>query len=110
MLPKTKMGDAMCRKLKVYAGPDHPHTAQQPPEKDRGRLAWQASNTTARVAARHRPHAFSSGPANRKITVNHREFERYFTTDALRTQVRRPLLLTETGEKFDILATVDGGG
>jgi len=24
------MGDAMYRKLKVYAGPDHPHTAQQP--------------------------------------------------------------------------------
>ena len=39
---------------------------------------------------------------------------RYFftpwATDALRTQVRRPLLLTETGDKFDILATVDGGG
>ena len=30
MLPKTKMGDAMYRKLKVYAGPDHPHSAQQP--------------------------------------------------------------------------------
>ena len=30
MLPKTKMGDAMYRKLKVYAGPDHPHAAQQP--------------------------------------------------------------------------------
>lgn len=30
MLPKTKMGDAMYRKLKVYAGADHPHTAQQP--------------------------------------------------------------------------------
>jgi large subunit ribosomal protein L13 len=30
MLPKTKMGDAMYRKLKVYAGPDHPHVAQQP--------------------------------------------------------------------------------
>ena len=30
MLPKTKMGEAMYRKLKVYAGPDHPHTAQQP--------------------------------------------------------------------------------
>ena len=30
MLPKTKMGDAIYRKLKVYAGPDHPHTAQQP--------------------------------------------------------------------------------
>jgi large subunit ribosomal protein L13 len=30
MLPKTKMGDAMYRKLKVYAGPEHPHAAQQP--------------------------------------------------------------------------------
>jgi large subunit ribosomal protein L13 len=30
MLPKTKMGEAMYRKLKVYAGADHPHTAQQP--------------------------------------------------------------------------------
>ena len=29
-LPKTKLGDAMYRKLKVYAGPDHPHAAQQP--------------------------------------------------------------------------------
>jgi large subunit ribosomal protein L13 len=27
---KTKMGDAMYRKLKVYAGAEHPHTAQQP--------------------------------------------------------------------------------
>jgi large subunit ribosomal protein L13 len=30
MLPKTKLGDAMYRKLKVYAGTDHPHKAQQP--------------------------------------------------------------------------------
>ena len=30
MLPKTKLGDAMYKKLKVYAGPDHPHAAQQP--------------------------------------------------------------------------------
>jgi large subunit ribosomal protein L13 len=30
MLPKTKLGDAMYRKLKVYAGGDHPHTAQKP--------------------------------------------------------------------------------
>jgi large subunit ribosomal protein L13 len=30
MLPKTKMGDAMYRKLKVYAGSDHPHASQQP--------------------------------------------------------------------------------
>ena len=30
MLPKTKMGDAMYRKLKVYAGATHPHAAQKP--------------------------------------------------------------------------------
>jgi large subunit ribosomal protein L13 len=30
MLPKTRLGRAMYRKLKVYAGPDHPHQAQKP--------------------------------------------------------------------------------
>lgn len=30
MLPKNKLGRQMLRKLKVYAGPDHPHEAQKP--------------------------------------------------------------------------------
>lgn len=30
MLPKTKLGRAMLSKLKVYAGSEHPHQAQQP--------------------------------------------------------------------------------
>ena len=30
MLPRSRLGRAQLRKLKVYAGPDHPHTAQQP--------------------------------------------------------------------------------
>jgi large subunit ribosomal protein L13 len=30
MLPKSKLGDAMFRKIKVYAGDTHPHQAQQP--------------------------------------------------------------------------------
>ena len=30
MLPKSTLSAAMYRKLKVYAGPDHPHTAQKP--------------------------------------------------------------------------------
>ncbi len=30
MLPKTRLGDAMFRNLKVYAGPEHPHAAQNP--------------------------------------------------------------------------------
>jgi large subunit ribosomal protein L13 len=30
MLPKNRLGSRLNRKLKVYAGPNHPHTAQQP--------------------------------------------------------------------------------
>ncbi len=30
MLPRNPLGRAMFRKLRVYAGPEHPHTAQQP--------------------------------------------------------------------------------
>ena len=30
MLPKTKLGNAMIKKLKVFAGPEHTHGAQQP--------------------------------------------------------------------------------
>jgi large subunit ribosomal protein L13 len=30
MLPKSRLGRQLATKLKVYAGPDHPHTAQQP--------------------------------------------------------------------------------
>jgi large subunit ribosomal protein L13 len=30
MLPKTSLGRQMLRKLKIYAGPNHPHEAQRP--------------------------------------------------------------------------------
>jgi large subunit ribosomal protein L13 len=30
MLPKNKLSRRLIRKLKVYAGPEHPHSAQQP--------------------------------------------------------------------------------
>ena len=32
MMPRNPLGRAMLRKLKVYAGPEHPHAAQQPKE------------------------------------------------------------------------------
>jgi small subunit ribosomal protein S9 len=49
-------------------------------------------------------------PGTGTISVNHRTFEGFFTTEALRMQIRQPLMLTETGDKFDVLATVAGGG
>jgi small subunit ribosomal protein S9 len=49
-------------------------------------------------------------PGSGAISVNRRAFDAFFPTEALRVQIRRPLLLTETADKFDILATVAGGG
>jgi small subunit ribosomal protein S9 len=49
-------------------------------------------------------------PGTGTITVNEREFENFFPTEVLRMDVRQPLVLTETTGKFDILATVAGGG
>ena len=49
-------------------------------------------------------------PGTGAVTINHRAFEAFFPTEALRTQIKKPLVLTENLEKFDILATVAGGG
>jgi large subunit ribosomal protein L13 len=34
MLPKNRLGRKMIKKLKIYAGPEHPHQAQQPQSKE----------------------------------------------------------------------------
>ncbi|MFM8352552.1 MAG: 50S ribosomal protein L13 [Actinomycetales bacterium] len=39
MLPHNKLGRAQLRKLKVYAGPEHPHAAQQPQTFTIGQIA-----------------------------------------------------------------------
>ena len=49
-------------------------------------------------------------PGSGAIKVNHREFEAFFPREALRMQIRTPLVLTETADKFDVLATIAGGG
>ena len=49
-------------------------------------------------------------PGTGAITVNHRQFNEYFKIETLRILVKVPLMLTETSEQFDILATVAGGG
>ena len=49
-------------------------------------------------------------PGAGTLTINRRTFEEFFPTEALRTQIKTPLVLTETADKFDVLATVAGGG
>src|SRR5699024_7811215 len=39
MLPKNKLGHAQAKKLKVYAGPNHPHAAQEPQPRDITKIA-----------------------------------------------------------------------
>ena len=58
-------------------------------------------SSTARVFLR---------PGKGQVVVNKRTFEGYFKNETLRMIIRQPFLLTETSDKFDVLATVDGGG
>lgn len=47
---------------------------------------------------------------NGSFLVNDRPFDEYFPNDVLKMVIRQPLQLTETTEKFDMVAVVDGGG
>ena len=49
-------------------------------------------------------------PGNGKITINGRDIEEYFMLDTLKLIVRQPLKLTDTENKYDVIANVYGGG
>jgi len=49
-------------------------------------------------------------PATGSVQVNGRPLDNYFPNEVLKMVIKQPLLLTETAEKFDIVATVEGGG
>ena len=49
-------------------------------------------------------------PGAGKITINGRDMEEYFGLKTLELIVRQPLVLTEMVDKYDVLASVSGGG
>jgi len=49
-------------------------------------------------------------PGSGKITVNGRDLENYFPTEAGRVPVRRPLQVIEMPDRFDIVILANGGG
>ena len=49
-------------------------------------------------------------PGAGTIVINRRSLEAYFPSESLRTELKEPLVLTETAAKFDIMATASGGG
>ena len=49
-------------------------------------------------------------PGTGVVTVNYRPADLMFTTESVRAQIRQPLAITETADKFDVVATTTGGG
>ncbi len=49
-------------------------------------------------------------PGTGGIVINRKPIEQAFPTEALRTQIKQPMAVTETADKFDVLATIAGGG
>jgi small subunit ribosomal protein S9 len=49
-------------------------------------------------------------PGTGSITVNRAPLATAFPTESLRTQIKQPLLVTETADRFDVVATAAGGG
>lgn len=49
-------------------------------------------------------------PGTGKILINKRAFEDYFPLETLRSDILKPLVVTNTLGKFDIIASVKGGG
>jgi len=49
-------------------------------------------------------------PGTGQIVVNRKPVEHHFPTQVLQLVIRNPLVLTETVDKFDVLATTTGGG
>ena len=49
-------------------------------------------------------------PGEGKVTINGRDMESYFGEKTLELIVRQPLTLTETNDKYDVIANVAGGG
>jgi small subunit ribosomal protein S9 len=49
-------------------------------------------------------------PGDGKLTINHRGFDSFFPSEALRAEIQQPLVSTELAGKFDILVNARGGG
>ncbi|AMP21432.1 30S ribosomal protein S9 [endosymbiont 'TC1' of Trimyema compressum] len=49
-------------------------------------------------------------PGNGQITINNREVKEYLNQDILVMIVKQPLVVTETLDKYDVIAKTNGGG
>lgn len=69
------------------------------------KLAYQGTGRRKKSIARVR-----LVPGNGNITINKVDIETYLNFETLRSEVRRPLEMTDTLGKYDVIAKVEGGG
>ena len=117
MLPKTSLAKQKLRgKLKVYAGAEHPHAAQQPKpfsvtpvEGERmtatPQFRWQAVGRRKTSVAR-----VYLTPGTGKWDINGRTLGDYFPRPSLVQHIQQRFTATDTLGAFDVKAHVDGGG
>ena len=122
MLPKNRLGREFNRKLKVYAGPQHPHAAQNPEALDDrlkrlvfGSLFWSFLMNQENVfyATGKRKSAVARTwirPGTGLITINGRPMDKYFHVESARKRAVQALLATELLGSLDAKILVAGGG
>ncbi|HWT29584.1 MAG TPA: 30S ribosomal protein S9, partial [Propylenella sp.] len=49
-------------------------------------------------------------PGSGRITVNDKDYTEYFGRPVLQMIIQQPIMLTDRGGQFDVMATVSGGG
>jgi large subunit ribosomal protein L13 len=101
MLPKNRLGRAMIKKLQVYAGPEHPHTAQQPVALKLGDVPpWDGLpvpkvKAEKPVKAKPEPKA----PAAKRSTAKRSTAKRTAAKPAAKTTAKRSTAKAQTAKK-----------
>ena len=85
----------------VAAQPGAPVYEQKIDAQGRAYATGKRKNAVARVWIK---------PGKGKLTINGREFERYFARPVLRLIVQQPIVATERTDQYDVNVTVAGGG
>ena len=111
MLPKNTLGRAQLKKLKVYAGPEHPHAAQKPQPFEIKQVS--ASDFSPVPIVGRRKEAIVRVrlvPGTGEFKLNGRTLENYFPNKVHQQLIREPFVTLEKDGQFDVIASLSGGG
>merc|ERR1712166_6090 len=105
MLPGGVLGRKQLTKVKIYAGEDHPHAAQNPKLKldfkDSKYATGRRKKSIAKIWVKK---------GTGKIYVNGRTMQDYFTSGSHKMQITRPFEIINQATDYDVRCSVAGGG